>query len=173
MNANTLHYTNELQSLKKRGISMNDYLLKFKNLVDMLSYAGQCITEQNQILQILSGLGAEYDPIMMTVTAQLGSYSVDEISSLLLTVEKNLEQQSLSSNTLAINFTSGNARGAGNYHGGNHNNQRFSNSSGSYFNNRGGFHGNGRTSQYYRGGRNGGRGGRSYNFSKPQCQLYW
>lgn len=79
--ANVLYYKNQLQSLKKGGSSMSEYLLKLKNLIDVLSYAGHTISEENQILQILSGLGSDFNPIMMTITVKLETYTVDEVTS--------------------------------------------------------------------------------------------
>lgn len=47
----------------------------------------------DQILQILNGSRYEYNPIMMTVTAWINSYTFDEVSSILFTIEKNIEKQ--------------------------------------------------------------------------------
>lgn len=43
-------------------------------------------------MQLLNGLGYKYNPITMTISAKLDTYSFSEVSSLLLTVDKNLEQ---------------------------------------------------------------------------------
>lgn len=79
--ATILYYQNQLQNLKKEGQSMSEYLLKYKNLIDTLSYVGHIMIEQDQILQILNGLGQEYSWFMMTIIAQLGLYSIEEIAS--------------------------------------------------------------------------------------------
>lgn len=102
--ASILHYRNELQNIKKGGMSMSEYLFKFKGLVDTLSYAGHIISEENQILQVLNGLGIEYNPIMTTITIKLSSYTVQEVTSLLLTVEKNLDQHSHASDSFSANY---------------------------------------------------------------------
>lgn len=106
--ANILHYKSELQNLKKSGMKMSEYLLKFKTLVDTLGSAGHLISKVDQILQILSGLGSEYSPSMMAVIANLKSHSVDEITSLLLTVEKSLEHSS--GENFIANFASSSVR---------------------------------------------------------------
>lgn len=129
-NANILHYKNELQNLKKLGLSMTEYLMKFKSLVDNLSFANDVVFERDQILQILNGLGYEFSPIMMTIMARLSNYFVDEVFSLLLTIKKSLEKTA-SSGSFTENFASNhNQRGkdftrSSNYNGnrgGNNNN---------------------------------------------------
>lgn len=72
---------------------MNECLVKLKNLVDTLSYIGHSLSEVDQMLQILTGLDPEYNPIMMIVTSKIDAYTIDEVTSLLLKVEKNLEKQ--------------------------------------------------------------------------------
>lgn len=89
------------------------YLLKLKNLVDTLAHAGHYINDENQILHILSGLGPDYNPIMMTMIAKLDAYSVDEVTSLLLTFEKNLEQQSQCNESFVTNVVSNSGRSGG------------------------------------------------------------
>lgn len=55
------------------------------------------------MLQVLNGLGIEYNPITMEVTTKLSSYSIDEVTSLLVTVQKNLEEQTQSSDSFTAN----------------------------------------------------------------------
>lgn len=44
--ASIFRYSNEFQNIKKGGMSMSEYLLRFKGLVDTLSYAGHLIIEE-------------------------------------------------------------------------------------------------------------------------------
>lgn len=145
---------------------MNEYLMKFKNLVDTLSYTGHSLSEVDQILQILSGLDSEYNPIMMTVTTKVEAYTVDEVTSLLLTVEKSLEKQA-NGDSFSANVASGGFRGNSNYRG-NFNNQRDGFQKGGYTRNTN----NTRGKHFTRGNKSRGRGGRYHgNFNRPQCQL--
>lgn len=96
--ANIMHYKIELNNLKKGGSSMTEYLLKIKNLVDALDYAGHVVSVNDHIMHVMSGLGIDYDPFVMTVNAKMGksdAYSISEIRSLLLTFEKRLERSHL------------------------------------------------------------------------------
>ncbi|KAK6134026.1 hypothetical protein DH2020_032230 [Rehmannia glutinosa] len=66
-----LHYTMKLQTLKKGSLSMRDYLNQMKNCFDLLASAGKRITETEQVMHIMSGLGSEYDAIMVSVSSRL------------------------------------------------------------------------------------------------------
>lgn len=83
---------------------MLEYLMRFKNVVNMLSYVGLFISEEDQILQLLNGLSIEYNLIMMTITTKLSAYMFDEVSSLLLTIEKNLENQLHNNDSISANL---------------------------------------------------------------------
>ncbi|CBI25270.3 unnamed protein product, partial [Vitis vinifera] len=86
-----LHF--QLQTTKKGGLSMMEYLLKIKSIVDNLLAIGENITEQDRILYLLAGLGAKYNSFVITVTSGHEPLSLEEIHSMLLTHENRLEQQ--------------------------------------------------------------------------------
>lgn len=50
---------------------ISEYLLKLKNLIDALRYAGYIFTVNDHIMYILFGLGLEYDLFVMTVTSKI------------------------------------------------------------------------------------------------------
>ncbi|KAL3629091.1 hypothetical protein CASFOL_026313 [Castilleja foliolosa] len=52
----------QLQTLKKGGLSMREYLNKIKSCCDLLSAAGEKLSESDQLLYILGGLGVEMPP---------------------------------------------------------------------------------------------------------------
>lgn len=66
--AKTLQYK-LFWTIKKVGLSMREYLNKIKFCCEVLDTTGNPISPNNQILHILSGLGTQYDPIIVTVTA--------------------------------------------------------------------------------------------------------
>lgn len=82
----------QIQTSKKGGSSMQ-YLLKVKSIADNLAAIGEPVSEQDQILYLLGGLGAEYISFVIYVTSRPESLSLEEIHSMLLTSENCLEQQ--------------------------------------------------------------------------------
>ncbi|KAK0577492.1 hypothetical protein LWI29_033906 [Acer saccharum] len=82
----------QLQTLKKGGSSMSEYLMKKKSIMDALAYIGTALTTDDKIMYILNGLGAEYDSFVIPITSMPGNYnySLPEISALLLTHEARI-----------------------------------------------------------------------------------
>ncbi|KAJ9682724.1 hypothetical protein PVL29_018620 [Vitis rotundifolia] len=103
----------QLQTTKKGGLSMMEYLLKIKSIVDNLLAIGENITEQHRILYLLAGLGAEYNLFVISVTSGHEPLSLEEIHSMLLTHENRLEQQHTTeeTNLLQANITTMNIQG--------------------------------------------------------------
>ena len=182
----------QLQTTKKRGLSMMEYLLKIKSIVDNLLAIGENITEQDRILYLLAGLRAEYNSFVITVTSRHEPLSLEEIHSMLLTHENRLEQQHTTeeTNLLQANITTMNIQGHNKKNQkssqfktqgrGNQNQQQFNHQNfgrgrgrGHYNNNGGNFgHGPGRGSfnnhSYSSGNFNNVSGGSN---GKPQCQV--
>ncbi|KAK2637769.1 hypothetical protein Ddye_025564 [Dipteronia dyeriana] len=155
---------------------MTEYLTKKKSSIDALQYTGNIITEDDKIMNILSGLGPEYDSFVIPVTSMPSCCSLPEITALLLAHEALINRYSQVDN-LTVNMAE-NSQNFGHY--------RRGNSSGFPGNNRESFQGN--NSGFNSGGRgnnflnqgfqnqfnNGGRRGRGRgkNDSKFQCQIY-
>ena len=167
-------FQTQLKTVKKDSLSMNDYLLKIRNLVDLLALVDNKLTDREHINAIFEGLSSDYETFILSIETRKEAYSVDEIESLLLAQETRIEKRTdgqLSMDLSMANFTqvpgttcphgsastgssgsngfSGNSQGRGNFQGRGPN--------------RGGFNGRGR-------GR-GGRFGRGGGNGKPQCQV--
>ncbi|KAK6133209.1 hypothetical protein DH2020_033045 [Rehmannia glutinosa] len=163
--ARVLEYKYHLNNLKKGSMSMREYLSKIKQYCDLLKSAGQTISDQEQVMTILAGLGNEYNPVMVGISCRIPACSLREAQALLTAFESRLEGVGCSGiNTEgsipSVNFISQaqTRRGEGFY--GNINRGR----GGRLFNS---FRGRG----YYRGSPNfRGRGGRFSNY-KPRCQV--
>lgn len=63
--------------------------------------------EEDYITYVLSGLGAEYNALVVSVTSKRENFSVSEMSSLLLLNEKILEQQAQLSEVYSTNLVLG------------------------------------------------------------------
>ncbi|KAH6770031.1 hypothetical protein C2S52_014834 [Perilla frutescens var. hirtella] len=124
----------QLQNLKKGDLSIRDYIGKIKNFYDLLSSAGHRVTDEDQILHILSGLGSDYDAVMVTITSRSESWRLQDVHALLMTFEARLESTHLisTSNTEgsqpSVNYTSQsfpkNENLRGQSHGSFHNNNQ-------------------------------------------------
>lgn len=65
----TIELKRQLQNLKKGNLSISDYMLKHKNIIDELSTIGHFINESDQVTHILDGIPEEYDLVVMNVAA--------------------------------------------------------------------------------------------------------
>lgn len=156
--ARIMQHKVQLQNLKKGSLNMREYLNKVKACCDTLAAAGQKLSEEDQILHILAGLGSEYDAVMVSITSKTEPFSLKDVSSLLLSYESRLEttnQVSVEASLPSANIAVPNHAKRGNFI------PQF---------------GRGRASQqYHRGGRGGGRGyrgrGGRFNNGRPQCQV--
>ena len=143
----------EFQTTKKRSLSMMDYILKLKNLVDNLAAIGESVHNRDHILQLLGGLGVEYNSIVASLTAREDEVSLHTVHSILLTYEQHLNlQNSIEDNVISTNLTT-----TSSYH---HQNRRNSNRN---------FSGN--NSRIFNPGRNSHANRNSASQNHPQCQL--
>ena len=72
-------------------MSMNEYLLKKKSLLDALASAGNDIFEDDHILYILSGLNADYDAFVISVTTRTESMKIQDVCVMLLAHESRID----------------------------------------------------------------------------------
>ena len=75
---------------------MMDYILKLKTLVDNLAAIGEPVTNRDHILQLLGGLGADYNSIVASLTTREDEVSLHSVHTILLTHEQCLESSKLS-----------------------------------------------------------------------------
>lgn len=58
----------QLQTTKKTDLSVDDYIMKMRGFADALIAAGHNISDDDLALQILVGLGMEYDAVVVNFT---------------------------------------------------------------------------------------------------------
>ncbi|KAK6140437.1 hypothetical protein DH2020_025821 [Rehmannia glutinosa] len=97
--ARKMQYKFAVSSIKKGTMPMRDYLNKVKSCCDILASAGQQISEEDQVLQILTGLGSEYHPLVIAATSRIEPCKLIEVYAMLLSYETRLE----AANTTLIN----------------------------------------------------------------------
>ncbi|KAL5775026.1 hypothetical protein ACOSP7_012583 [Xanthoceras sorbifolium] len=76
--ARIMHIRSQLQNLKKGALSITEFVVKMKGIVDSLTAAG--------------GLGQEFDPVIATITAKKEDITLQEAQFLLMSFEARLEQ---------------------------------------------------------------------------------
>lgn len=67
--AKVLQLCHQLQSLKKRSMSVVDFSLKIEEIGDGLVLAGQTIAETELLGCLLNGLGCEYDLVVTVISS--------------------------------------------------------------------------------------------------------
>ncbi|RVW97157.1 Retrovirus-related Pol polyprotein from transposon TNT 1-94 [Vitis vinifera] len=167
--AKVTQFKTQLHNTKKGDLSISDYLLKIRNVVDLLALVGHKISVKDHIDAIFEGLPQDYETFIISVNSRLDPYTVEEIEALLLAqesrIEKNIKIADLSTPSLAHLITT-------NRNGSPHFNYRASTRNSNF---RPPTH-SGNGMQHFRGnftqqgrGRHG-RGSWKGN-NKPQCQL--
>ena len=79
---------------------MMEYILKMKTVSDNLTVVGEPIKEIDQIVQLLGGVGSEYNAIVASLTTMDEELSLHSVHSMLLTHEQRLTSQNTSSSDL-------------------------------------------------------------------------
>ena len=77
----------QLQRIRKEGLSMNDYLVKIKEIFDKHAAIGEPLNYRDKLMFIFNGLGEEYDSFVTSTLNRVDKPSLDEIYSLLFTFE--------------------------------------------------------------------------------------
>ncbi|RVW45855.1 hypothetical protein CK203_112844 [Vitis vinifera] len=80
----------EFQTTRKGSLSMMEYILKLKSLIGSFAAIGEPIAEKDQILQLLVGLGADYNSIVASLIAREDDISLHSVDIILLTYEQRL-----------------------------------------------------------------------------------
>nr|XP_048318914.1 uncharacterized protein LOC125418707 [Ziziphus jujuba var. spinosa] len=87
-----LHYRKLLQNTKKNALSVDDYVLKMKDLAGNLAAAGDNVSETDLVMYILRGLGSDFQPISTILEIRPEQYSLEEVQHHLLAFESKLDE---------------------------------------------------------------------------------
>ena len=102
-----------MHNTKNGDLSITDYLLKIRNVVDLLTLVGHKSSIKDHIDAIFEGLLQDYETFIIYVNYRLDSYTVEEIEALLLAqesrMEKNIKIEDLSTPSLAHLITTNNS----------------------------------------------------------------
>lgn len=107
-----MYIRSQLQSTKKRSLSIADYIAKMKTFADALGAAGQPVVERDLAMYILEGLSSEYDPVVVNLTSHpniAGRVMLQNAQFLLISYKARMEQQSavasLNTNNAMANYS--------------------------------------------------------------------
>ncbi|KAL5820678.1 hypothetical protein ACOSQ3_022560 [Xanthoceras sorbifolium] len=124
--ARILQLKQQLQNSRKGSLSISECCLKIKTLGDALRAAGQTVTEYDMVLNVLNGVGHDYNPVVVLVSSQHKTVTMQETQYQLMMHEQRLEQLNIVSqvdvSSMSINYVSHNA--ANTSRGGNNNSGR-------------------------------------------------
>ncbi|KAL5571074.1 hypothetical protein UlMin_020671 [Ulmus minor] len=81
----------QLQTTKNNSMSMIEYIMKLKSFSDSLTAIGEPVSEQDQIMNLLEGLGADYNAVVASINVRDNQFSIEVVHSLLLSFEHHLE----------------------------------------------------------------------------------
>lgn len=73
---------------------MENYLMKMKSICNTLAACGRPVSEEDQVMSTLAGLGPEFEPTVSVLTSRVDSYNVRTASAFLLASENRASQQS-------------------------------------------------------------------------------
>jgi histone deacetylase 1/2 len=142
---------------------MIDYIMKVKGAADNLATIREPVLEQDQVMNLLRGLGSNYNAVVTAINIRDDKISIEAVLSMLLAFEHHLEQQSsidqISIMSVYYAFSSNNRGGGRKYNGSR--GQSYTSNTSNY-----NYRGRGRGSRYGYNGRH-----NSTNSEKPQCQL--
>ncbi|KAL5758910.1 hypothetical protein ACOSP7_021521 [Xanthoceras sorbifolium] len=86
----------QLHQTKKGSLSISEYVLKIKTIADCFIAAVQPISDRDLLMNILEGLGNEFDAVVVNITSMQSTISVQEAQFLLMSYEAMLNQQASS-----------------------------------------------------------------------------
>ncbi|KAL5753555.1 hypothetical protein ACOSP7_021775 [Xanthoceras sorbifolium] len=90
----------QIQATKKGSLTITEYVLKLRTMADSLAAAGQPMSDRDLILNVLQGLGSEYDAVIVNITSQHG-ISLQDAQFQLMSYEARLDRHN-SSTSLAL-----------------------------------------------------------------------
>lgn len=106
--ARILQLRSQLHTQKKGTLSIDEYMLKMQEIADNLIAAGQKISDDDLIMNILEGVGAEFDVVVVNLTSRTDQFTIPEVHFALKTHEIRLQKHhaSLIIPSPSANFTS-------------------------------------------------------------------
>lgn len=100
----------QLQTQKKGDLSIDEFFLKMRGYADSLAAVGKPVADDDLILHILGGFGAEYDAVVVNLTNRSDALTLQEVQYALQAHEVRLQSQ-ISAFNLSANLVHHNSYG--------------------------------------------------------------
>ncbi|XP_030483613.2 uncharacterized protein LOC115700190 [Cannabis sativa] len=114
--ARRLQLKGQFSTIQKENLSISEYVDKVQSIFDALSIARSPVNDQDLVLQLLNGLGLEFDSLVSGITSRSNALTIEEVHALLLAHESRLEHhQNMTDIAVKIqaNLAFGNGRSGG------------------------------------------------------------
>ena len=85
----------KIQSIKKDGLTTNEYVFKLKNIADKLAFISEPVLDRDQLIYPFQGLGVEYNPFVTSFNARSDQSTIEEVHSLFLSFDLILQRQNV------------------------------------------------------------------------------
>ena len=95
--ARKLHLKNDLNTIEKESMSINDYTLKIKGICKSLASIGVAVEDDDKIEVCLRGLTPSYKQFKTSIPTRENIPSFEDLIPMLVIEEKNLGEDSSSS----------------------------------------------------------------------------
>ena len=77
--AKSFQLKQQLRSVKKDSMSINDYILKIKTIGHSLVAIGESLSDKDLLLVILNGLDHEYETVVSLITYQMDEIDLEKV----------------------------------------------------------------------------------------------
>ena len=118
--ARQLQFKNELHTVEKKSMSINDYTLKIKSICESLASTGVSVDDDDKVEVCLRGLGPTYKQFRTSIQTRENIPNFANLILILIVEEKKLGEESTSQgkNNFEQFFYSNRGRGRGRGQGG-------------------------------------------------------
>lgn len=76
-----------LKNTKKESMSINDYLLKIRHIVDLLAMVDTKLSDKEHITTIFYGLNADYENVLLSFETRMEPLAIEDVEAILLAQE--------------------------------------------------------------------------------------
>ena len=111
--ARKMQLKQELSNVKKGNLSINDYVLKVRNIVEKLGSIGVAVEDEDMVLVVLNGLGKDYTSFQTSIGVRETFPSFNDLVAMLISEELRIGADSSSSKNEEQAFYSNRSRGRG------------------------------------------------------------
>lgn len=89
--AKVMQYRQQMRNQREDSLPMSEFLTKMRTCFDLLGSVGCRVSDGEQILHILAGLGQDYDPAVCSITSRYEPWTIADVCAFLLCFESRME----------------------------------------------------------------------------------